>query len=134
MSRMRGLWLAGLCLILSACGGATAPTVPLNRDFTLSPSETAMIDNTTLGIHFLGVQGDSRCPADVFCIQGGDAIVKIEVVDRRGGTKPYDLHTGDLRPVKHDDLTITLVQLMPYPFSSRTIQPNEYRATLVVSR
>jgi hypothetical protein len=39
-----------------------------------------------------------------------------------------------MRPVKHGDLTIELVQLSPYPFSSRTIQPDEYRATLRVTR
>jgi hypothetical protein len=44
------------------------------------------------------------------------------------------VHTGDLKPVTHDDLTIHLVELAPYPFSSRTIAPNEYRATLRVTR
>jgi hypothetical protein len=28
---------------------------------------------------------------------------------------------------------VTLVELQPYPFSSRTIAPGDYRATLVVS-
>lgn len=133
MTTRGGLWLACLCLAFSACTGPTAPTVPLNHDFTLSPGETVLIDETTLRIHFVGVQGDSRCPVDALCILGGDAIVKIEVVSLRGGTQSYDLHTGDSRPVQHDGLTITLVQLMPFPFSSRTVQPGDYRATLRVT-
>jgi hypothetical protein len=43
------------------------------------------------------------------------------------------LQTGDLRPVVHNGLTIALVQLSPYPFSARTIAPEEYRATLKVT-
>lgn len=52
---------------------------------------------------------------------------------RESGSGPR-LHTGSLQPVRHDSLTITLVELSPYPFSSRTIQPGEYRATLQVTR
>jgi hypothetical protein len=36
--------------------------------------------------------------------------------------------------VQHDGVTIALVQLTPYPFSSRTIAPGDYRATLKVTR
>jgi hypothetical protein len=39
-----------------------------------------------------------------------------------------------MQPVVHDRLTIALIQLSPYPFSSRTIAPDEYRATLKVTR
>jgi hypothetical protein len=111
-----------------------APTARLNEPFVLAPTEIVAIAETPVRIRFVGVFGDSRCPADAFCIQGGDAIVRIDVLSFGGGTRQYDLHTGNLQPVVHDDLTIALVQLVPYPFSSRTIQPEEYRATLRVSR
>lgn len=39
-----------------------------------------------------------------------------------------------MAPVSHDDLTITLVELMPYPFSSMPFSPDQYRATLRVTR
>jgi hypothetical protein len=39
-----------------------------------------------------------------------------------------------MAPVRHDDLTIALVALAPYPFSGRTIAPRDYRATLRVTR
>ena len=45
-----------------------------------------------------------------------------------------ELHTGDMQPVRHDELTIHLVQLAPYPFSSRPFTPDEYRVTLRVTR
>ena len=122
-------------LALVACDESpTAPTVGLNQEFVLAPGEVAKVADTGLGIRFLGVRGDSRCPADAVCILGGDAIVRIEVLSFGGGRHEYDLHTGGLRPVVHEGFTIALVKLEPYPFSSQTVQPNEYRATLRVTR
>jgi hypothetical protein len=118
---------------MSACDGVTTPT-GLDENFTLAPGDRATVSGTSTTIKFLRVEGDSRCPADAVCIQGGDAIVKISA---RTGTRAaieYDLHTGSMAPVTHDDLTIALVELQPYPFSGRTTDPDDYRATLRVSR
>lgn len=132
---MRRTLLAACLLAVAACGpGPTGPSVPLSEPFVLAPGESARIEDTSIGLRFDSVLGDSRCPADAICVWGGDAIVRIEVVPQRGGRRQYDLHTGDLRPAQHGDLTIALVQLEPYPFSSRPIQPNDYRATLRVTR
>jgi hypothetical protein len=79
------------------------------------------------------VSGDSRCPADAICIQAGSATVHIAARSDES-TREYELHTGDMQPVQHDGLTIALVNLAPYPFSSKTIEPDEYRATLKVTR
>jgi hypothetical protein len=85
-------------------------------------------------VTFLRVSGDSRCPADAFCIQGGDAVVHVRATD--GGSAAYELHTGDQARgvVTHRGFRIALAELQPYPFSSRTIEPNDYRATLTVTR
>jgi hypothetical protein len=123
-----GAALAGACQT-----SPTGPTVPLNREFVLAPGETATIADTPFGVRFVRVTGDSRCPADVVCIQGGDAIVELRATSP-GGTRTLELHTGDMRPVAFEGLTIALVELQPYPFSTRTIPPQEYRATLRVSR
>jgi hypothetical protein len=125
------------CLLLAtACDekNAVAPTVPLNQRFTLAPGESATIENTSVQIEFMRVSGDSRCPADAICIQGGDALVELRV--RNGNSAEYELHTGDQSraAVTHAGFRIELMELQPYPFSSRTIQPGEYRATLTVTR
>src|SRR5712691_89624 len=98
--------------------------------------ETADVPGASIRIRFQGVMGDSRCPADVVCIQGGDALVRIDVLptENPGPSVTYELHTGNMRPVEHAGLTIALVQLSPYPFSSRSVSPGEYRATLRVGR
>jgi hypothetical protein len=126
----------GCLLFTTACDekAPTGPTVPLNQQFTLAPGEMATVQDTSLRVEFLGVMNDSRCPADAVCIQGGDALVTIRVMD--GGRNEYQLHTGDesQATITHNGHRISLVQVQPYPFSSRTIRPEEYRATFTVSR
>jgi hypothetical protein len=76
----------------------------------LAPGETGEVGTTGPRLRFQGVTGDSRCPAGALCIQGGDAIVRIDVLQKSGG-------------------------LSPYPFSSLPpIAPGDYRATLRVTR
>ena len=134
MDPMRLVPLLFCLLLVTACDESpTGPTVPLNREFELAPGNAAVIEDASLSVRFNGVSGDSRCPADALCIQGGDAVVHVTATSSRGSAA-YELHTGNMRPVQHEGLTIALVQLQPYPFSSRTIAPAEYRATLRVTR
>jgi hypothetical protein len=112
----------------------SAPTGPVNAEFVLAPGDVKDISGASVKIQFQGVFGDSRCPADALCIQGGDALVRIDVLPQDGASATYDLHTGNMQPVRHGDLTIALETLMPYPFSSGPIQTGDYRATLRVTR
>jgi hypothetical protein len=134
---MRPVVLAFCLLAATACDekGPTGPTVPLNQQFTLAAGEAAVIAGAALRVEFVRVTGDSRCPADALCIQGGDAIVHVRAVDSTGSAD-HELHTGDSSraTAAHRDVRITLTQLQPYPFSSRPIQDGDYRATLQVSR
>jgi len=133
-------FLMVLCLVaVTACdeGNPVGPTVGVNERFTLAPSELATVGDVGLVVQFVTVSGDSRCPADAICITGGDALVQIRVLNESGGNAAsYELHTGDTSraTVTHNQARISLVELQPYPFSSKTIAPGEYRATLIVSR
>src|SRR5262252_1033350 len=102
------LWIVFVCLFLSSCSGAMTPTVPLDQEFTLGPGEKASIDGASIDVRLMGVEGDSRRPADAICIQGGDALVKIDVLTGNH-VDSYVLHTGSLQPVTHDNLKIALV-------------------------
>ena len=126
-----------LCLLfVTACDETSpvGPTVPLSQRFPLAPGESASIEGTPLRVQFLRVSGDSRCPADALCIQGGDAIVHVRATESPAAD--YELHTGGPphAVVTPSGFRIELAELQPYPFSSRTIQPGDYRATLVVTR
>lgn len=125
-----------MCLLVVTACSAKSPSAPapVARDVVLAPGQVATIREAAIAVRFEGVSGDSRCPADAFCIQGGDALVRIAVVPASGTSQAYTLHTGDMRPVTHGDLTIALVQLVPYPFSTGPIDPADYRATIRVSR
>lgn len=124
-------WLPIVAVVVTAgCLNATSPATPIDRELVLAPSQRAQVPGTDLSIRFEGVMGDSRCPADALCVLGGDAIVRIVVNDN----SQYDLHTGNMQPVQHEEVTIALVQLQPYPFSGRTIEQSDYRATLRVTR
>jgi hypothetical protein len=132
MIRGRLIALSVSLLALTACADTPgAPSVPVGSPFVLAPGEVVAVADTDLQLRFDRVLGDSRCPADAICIQGGDAIVRIELFSRRR-FRVYELHTGNMRPVEHDGVTIELLELSPYPFSSRVIQPGDYRATLRV--
>ena len=127
-----------ICLLaLTACDekSPVGPTVPLDQQFTRARSEAATVAGTSVSVQFVEVSGDSRCPADALCIQGGDAVVQVRVLDA-GAVSAYELHTGDSARAStaHKQLRIALVQLQPYPFSSRTIAPDDYRATLQVTQ
>ena len=130
----RWLMWGVLVAALAACDESfTGPSVPLDQTFTMAPGDLVSIEKTSARVQFHGVEGDSRCPADANCIQGGDAIVRVSVtVD--GTRRDYELHTGSMAPVTHDGLTIALVELAPYPFSSRPVAPGDYRATLRATR
>ena len=130
---MRTLLFLFCLVIATGCGASVAgPINPIDRPFTIGVGEATSISGAGLVIEFLGVSGDSRCPADALCIQGGDAIVQIRVAGN--GTASYELHTGDASraTVAHGRYLISLVELQPYPFSSTPIEPDDYRATLVV--
>ena len=128
MGRLRVL---AISVLLLGCRNPAAPTPALGSEFTLAPGQQALVQHA-LGVTFIRVEGDSRCPANALCITGGDALVKIEV-SSASGKRPYDLHTGDMMPVTDGGFTIVLVQLQPYPFAGKTTAPGDYRATLRVT-
>ena len=132
------LWL--ICAIVAVgCVEERSPLTPaqaLDERFTLAPDESAAIRDGGFTVQFVSVTGDSRCPADALCIQGGDAIVSVRVQDDRTGVSNFELHTGDAArsSATHQGFRVALVELQPYPFSSRPFTPDQYRATLRVTR
>jgi len=132
--RVPALLMCLLCVTGCDENSPTGPTVSFNERFTLAPGEVAAVQGADLRLEFVRVTGDSRCPADAVCIQGGDALVQVRA-SGGGDSTILGLHTGDLSQASdvYRDARVTLVELSPYPFSSRTIEPGEYRATLTVT-
>jgi hypothetical protein len=133
---MRTLAFVVCALALSGCDekNIAGPSGPVNQQLTLAIGQAAVISDAGITIRCLGVPNDSRCPGNAICITAGDATISIEVQPSDAGRSQYDLHTADLKPVKHGDVTIAFLQLDPYPFLPRLIQPGDYRVTLRVTR
>ena len=130
------LMLVCLLGVTASCDGSpTGPTVALNERFTLAVGETATVEPSQVKLEFVEVTGDSRCPADAVCIQGVDAVVRIRATSGTS-TTTLELHTGDAAraSASFQGLRVELKELQPYPFSSRTIAQDDYRATLTVTR
>src|SRR2546429_8887158 len=106
---MRFAWVL-VAAGLTACASdtPTAPTGPVDARVVLAPGEMATIAAAGIQIRFQGVSGDSRCPVDAFCVQGGDAIVRIDVLASGRAVSAHDLHTGDMKPVHNGELAIAL--------------------------
>ena len=119
-----------------ACATAPPPAQGAGADvLTLAPGQAAAVDAAgSIRVRFDGVQNDSRCPADVACIQAGDAVVGIIVIAADGSRQRYELHTTGATAVVHNGLTIALETLDPRPVGSRPIRPADYRLTLRVRR
>jgi len=120
----------------AACAKNPAgPSVPTGREFQVRAGESVAIQGTDLGLRFEGVAHDSRCPADVVCVQMGDAVAVFAVTKGGHKVESLSLHTepgGQQGTV--GDWALTLTRLEPYPYVSRPIAPSDYKATLRVDR
>ena len=122
-------------LTLSACNTPASPTGPVDQRVSLAPGNTIVVQGTDTALRFEGVSADSRCPGDAICVWAGDATVRLVAMTTGNASTSYELHTVDLKPVRHRDLTIALESLSPYPFASLgPIKPGDYRAALRITR
>jgi hypothetical protein len=90
--------------------------------------------NSALGLTLtlLEITEDSRCPADVQCIQAGrlESRVKVEA-----GKTSTDLTVAtDNSPVVFSDYFIALVSVEPMAHSEKSPAPADYRLTYIVIR
>jgi hypothetical protein len=126
------LLIASLVCLLAACDEApTSATAPIDQEFVLAPGQSSVVEE--IDVRFIRVAADSRCPADVVCVSAGDAQVQI-MVTSEAQSREYELHTRDKSPVAHDGYAINLMKVEPYPYSSKKIEPDDYRVTLKVTK
>ena len=131
------LFAAVFCLFAVTACYQDSPTSPgpIDQRVTLSPGASTTVEAARVSLKFIGVSGDSRCPGDAICIQGGSATVRVEATNSAGARQDVTFETGTMQPVTYGTLTLELVELAPYPFGSKgPIQPQDYRATLRITR
>jgi hypothetical protein len=134
MSRLLPAWSLAMAVLLSvACAGGT-PTTPgtAGETVTLAIGETAAVPDTSLSLMFAAVSSDSRCPADVVCIQLGEAVVALDAL-AGGGASRFELSTtGSARVAQVGGFRIELSSLVPERHARLPIDPRDYRVTVHV--
>ena len=131
------LWI-GIVLLgvanLAGCAPAAVKEAQLDQPFTLFVRQKVQVGE--LQIRFISVPEDSRCPEDVECIWAGNAkiVLGVSLKESTDETTLTINSTIDPREALYAGYRIRFVSLKPTPLSGRTINPAEYRVTLIVSK
>ena len=113
----------------------------LDAPFQVKFKQTASIASQGLGVEFVDVLQDSRCPADVVCVWAGQAVVLVAVTSDGEdlGRHEFTLEGGaeDSEGKTVGQYSVKLTALDPYPDTAGASNPldeSDYIATLVVAR
>lgn len=123
--------------VLGQDDGEPTTTPQLNVPIKIAIDKNASLESEDLHLMLLSVS-DSRCPADVVCIQEGDvkAIVYVLQNDKVLGEFTLVKAASDVFPAVQNigKYRIHLVQVEPYPYSNTQIVQPDYVVTLVVTK
>ena len=126
-----------ILLMAASCNQNTVRVVdvPLSQKFTLRLGGQASIDNANLFIRFTNVVEDSRCPINARCIWAGNGKIALEIQKLNADKIMATLNTT-LQPqiAVYDSYEIQFKQLRPEPVAGSEIKPEDYRATLLVTK
>jgi hypothetical protein len=123
-----------LASTLLAMPTSTAGAV-LGEPFELKVDERVEVETTELTLTFLRVDSDSRCPTDVVCVWAGEAKLVLGARVEDGDEAELVLVTpGDGATATFLRYKVEVVALAPEPDSRRKIAPEDYVATLRVTR
>lgn len=86
-----------------------------------------LLNNNSLKFKIKEVN-DSRCPSDVVCVWAGKADVTIEIESPVSET--FTLSTSDNKIDTVGNYSFELIDVSPYPVSTKQIKTEEYKMTL----
>lgn len=113
----------------------TLVSYTLGEQFQLHLHESVMISSGPK-ISILDIE-DSRCPSDVTCIWEGEVKISINVVKDKNPMGNFTLTSRagdkDLSTQTVDGYLIQVIDVNPYPVSTKQIPLSDYVVTLVVS-
>ena len=124
------LFLALIAISFISCEKETVPdsfSFGLENDFKIN-GEYHSVDNS-LKFKITEIN-DSRCPSDVVCIWAGKADVKIEVESPVAGTIVLSTYDNPVDTV--GKFSFKIIDVLPYPISTKAIQLEDYNVTLKI--
>ena len=108
----------------------------LNEQFQLHLHDLAIISGGP-EISILNIE-DSRCPSDVTCVWEGEVKISVYVVKDKNPLGNFTLtsRAGDknMATQTFDGYSIQVIEVNPYPVSTKQIPLSDYVVTLVVSK
>jgi hypothetical protein len=128
-------WILPLVLIfLLGCGPGDI-NADLGERFTLAIGQRADIKSESIGVKFVEVIGDSRCPQGVQCIWAGEASSVLEI-NHLGATYKKVLTQPSLTDPPQTDFFeyIITFDLQPYPKAGEEIKDKDYRLELKIEK
>jgi hypothetical protein len=112
-----------------------AEVIRLGQEFELKINQEAMVEGEGLAVVFESVLEDSRCPEGVDCIWSGNAKIKVRSGKQKQTPAPVELNTGvGAKSSSYLNYEIRLIALKPRPKADKRVQPNEYKATLIITK
>ena len=127
-----------IAILVAACARmplSAAQSVSLGESFAVKIGQSVMFAGEGLEIAFETVVSDSRCPRGVQCIRAGEAAIRVAVEKAPTPRASVELRTtASAGEATYGPYSIRLLAVNPYPDANRRIQPDEYEATLVVTR
>jgi hypothetical protein len=112
-----------------------AEVIRLGQEFELKINQEAAIEGEGLTVVFESVVEDSRCPEGVDCIWSGNAKIRIKSSKQKHAPSSIELNTNvEPKSSSYLDYEIKLVALKPRPKADKPVQPNEYKATLIITK
>ncbi len=116
------LMFVTIAALFSSCAAQPPQLIKANigDPLVLHLGETALISGTDFGVTLDEIVSDSRCPANVMCIQQGSAKVQISFSLNGDVKKTVTLDTQVQTSQTFDQLTVHLSAVQPYPGTSET--------------
>jgi hypothetical protein len=132
---MKRIIAGAAAALLSACTllptGSGTRSVRTEQEFTLREEGRAVVLGANLVVEFAGVTEDTRCAIEVYCIQAGNATVRLRAWQDGRDAETLDLRTDEPSSFGvYDQYAIELLALDP-PASQNDPDP-DYRVRLRV--
>lgn len=115
----------------------TNPTHKLDAQIRLMINQNLTIESEGLSVKLLKITEDSRCPSDVTCIWAGQVGVLIDVSQNGKDLGNINLILGPdkkLAEKKINGYLIRLVEVSPFPISTKKIETSDYVITITISK
>lgn len=120
--------------------GSETQVASLNVPFELEFGQQVILDDTGLQLEFSLLAEESRCAAEVQCVQAGRAVVVLTVQDEQNvrnqlvafipGLVATPYRFNDI--IQFQDLRFRLLRVNPYPQEGQPVRESEYSILMEV--